>query len=60
VSADYPFAILKYTISTAQPELMEYSKTEKILPGVNPGELYIINYYSQNDDSFYVTYIQAE
>lgn len=60
VTADYPFAILKYTISTPQLSLLEYSKTDKIMPGVNAGELYIINYYSQNDDSFYVTYIQTE
>ncbi len=60
VSEAYPFAVLKYTISTPQLDLLEYSKTEKILPGVNPEELYFINYYSQNGDSFYVTYIQTE
>ena len=57
---EYQVAILKYTISTAELSLLEYSKTERIMPGLNAGEIYIINYYSQNEDSFYVTYVQTE
>ncbi|MEG0257152.1 MAG: hypothetical protein RR632_02495 [Christensenella sp.] len=60
VTPAYPFAILKYSISTQQLSLLEYSKTENIIPAVNAGERYIIDYYSQNDDSFYVTYVQTE
>ena len=51
---------MEYTISSDELSLMEYSKTERIMPGVNVGEIYVINYYSQNEDSFYVTYVQTE
>ena len=60
VTPEYQVAILKYTISAAELSVLEYSKTERIMPGLNAGEIYIINYYSQNEDSFYVTYVQTE
>lgn len=60
VTEDYQVAIMEYTISSDELSLMEYSKTERIMPGVNVGEIYVINYYSQNEDSFYVTYVQTE
>lgn len=56
----YQVAILQFSISASELSLLEYSKTERIMPGLNAGEIYIINYYSQNEDSFYVTYVQTE
>ncbi len=57
ITEEYPYALLRYALSAQQMEPAEFLKTAKILPGVNVGELYVINYFNQNGNSFYVTYI---
>ena len=60
VTEEYPFALLRYVLSTQQFAPVEFSKTSRIIPGVNAGEVYVIDYFSQNGNSFYVTYIDQE
>lgn len=56
VTEEYPVALLNYSISSGEIKLVGYSKTGLFVPGVNAGELYIINYSIQNFNNFYTTY----
>jgi len=59
VTEEYPIALLKYTLSTGQSELLAYSKTGRFVPGKGAGELYVIDYNIQDFNNFYTTYVYA-
>lgn len=48
-SADYPFALMRYSISTGETHLIGYSRSELIEIGNAPGRLYIIYYFTSTD-----------
>ncbi|HBU12620.1 MAG TPA: hypothetical protein DEB31_07825 [Clostridiales bacterium] len=62
-SEEYPFAFLKCTITpdTEPPVFTEtflgYSKTGRFVPGSKENELYLIDYFMQNNYNFSVTYV---
>ncbi|MEA4852881.1 MAG: hypothetical protein VB082_01245 [Christensenella sp.] len=56
----YPFAILRFSASVGQAQLIGLSKTSKIVPGNAANQLYIIDYLNQAENSFYVTYIYED
>ncbi|MDL2237697.1 hypothetical protein LJC56_07720 [Christensenellaceae bacterium OttesenSCG-928-K19] len=64
VSEEYPFAFLKCVISVEEDglpqfssSLLGYSKTGKFVPGSEAKELYVIDYFMQNNYNFCVTYV---
>lgn len=50
VSADYPFALLRYSISSGDTGLVGYSRSELIEVAEAPGTLYIIYYFTSTDN----------
>ncbi|WP_066648461.1 hypothetical protein [Christensenella timonensis] len=56
----YPFAVVKYSVSKGELALVGYSKTSEIVPGTKTGELYVVDYFNQGDNSFYITYLYED
>lgn len=59
VTTDYPFALLRYSVSDGENQLMAYSKSELIDPGPEAGILYVVYYFTSGDtakDMLPVTY----
>ncbi len=59
-TAQYPFAVVKYSIAKGELSLIGYSKTSEIIPGTKSGEFYVVDYFNQGDNSFYITYIYED
>ncbi|MEA5002850.1 MAG: hypothetical protein VB081_05070 [Christensenella sp.] len=59
-TAEYPFAVVKYSVSKGELSLVGYSKTSEIIPGTKTGEFYVVDYFNQGDNSFYITYIYED
>ena len=56
----YPFAVVKYSVAGGEQTLIGYSKTSEIVPGTKTGEFYVVDYFNQGDNSFYITYTYQE
>jgi hypothetical protein len=60
IRGEYPFAFIKYNVSTEESEFLGYSKTGTFVPGTTAGEIYIIDYFERENHNFPVTYLYAE
>lgn len=57
---EFPYAFLKYTLESGQTDFLGYSKTGTFIPGPETGEIYIIDYFEQDDAIYPVTYVYSE
>lgn len=46
VTEEHPFALLSYSVSTGELDLVGYSTTETVLPSRTPGDLYLVHYFT--------------
>ena len=49
VSAEYPFAVMRYSVPDAAGSLLGYSRSELIETGSEPGRLYVVYYFTSGD-----------
>ncbi len=57
VNPDYPFALMQYSLSAKNTDAVGYCATGRFNTSKTSKELYIIDYYSQANSNFYITYI---
>ncbi len=56
---EFPYAFLKYTVETGKTDFLGYSKTGTFKPSPKAGEIYIIDYFEQDDANYPVTYVYS-